>query len=131
MGQLDRFVKKSWTPPPRWTRFLLEFIAVVYLIRAVMHPQLENILWAAVLGYPATMLFAPRGLSDRADALARSHPVLGGIVGLGLLGSSAFVLLRYFLDRKLSSLIAFPVAAILVVVSAFRDRRSPTHSEEA
>ncbi len=130
MGQLDRFVQKSWTPSPRWTRLFLAFMAVVYLIRAVIHPQLENILWAVLVGHMATMFFAPRGLSERADALARSHPMLGGILGFAWLGSSAFLLLRYFLDRKLSALIALPLAAMLVVGSALRNRQSPARPEE-
>jgi uncharacterized membrane protein len=119
-----KLVEKTFEPPPIVQQVVLAFVAIVSVVGAATHPTLENILRAAFMIWIASFVVRPRGFYDRLDAWIRAHPPLNDVLAFMFLSSGAFVLLRYFLDRKLSALIAFAVAAILVIVSALRNRRS-------
>ncbi|WP_329483542.1 hypothetical protein OG555_15300 [Kribbella sp. NBC_01484] len=130
MGQIDRFVERTLVPPRGLMRGWSLVMVAALVVRAVLHHRFENVL-AAVL---FTVVLLPAAIApavvDRIGRWERAHPVLDCFVALAVIGSSGFLLLRYFLDRRLSAAVALPVAAGLAVVGVVWRRSTPRPSSD-
>ncbi|MFG1627901.1 hypothetical protein [Kribbella sp. NPDC049227] len=131
MGQFDRFIERTSTPPPGVRRVFDLVLPVCFVVRAVSTRHLEDILWAAffvALILPAGI--APKAFPARVAAWEQSHPILGALSGFLMTGCATFLLLRFFLDRTASALVAAPLALILTLIGLVRRRtRTPPASE--
>ncbi|MFB6719772.1 hypothetical protein ACFCV3_06410 [Kribbella sp. NPDC056345] len=118
--------ERSLRPPSTAMRVFLLCMIAVFTLRAIVRPDLESILTAAlflVLLLPDVI--APTRYRPWASAIERDRPVLGSALVILLVGCAAFLLLRFFLDRTPSALIAAALAVVAVVVSLIgRSRRT-------
>jgi hypothetical protein len=123
MGQFTQYAE-SYTPS-RLTRGIQVVVPLAFIVKAVTGHTFENILWAVflvVIMLPAGI--APSTFQRGAAALERNHSILSGVFGFLLMSCGAFLLLRYFLDRPHSILIALPLTVGLFVFQAVRKRRT-------
>jgi len=103
--------------------FLLCMVAL-FTLRAVVRPDLESVLTAALfvlLLLPDVI--APTRYRPWISSVERDHPVLGSAAVIVIVGCGAFLLLRFFLDRLPSLLIALGLALIAVIASLIGRRR--------
>jgi len=103
--------------------FLLCMVAL-FTLRAVVRPDLESVLTAALfvlLLLPDVI--APTRYRPWISSVERDHPVFGSAAVIVIVGCGAFLLLRFFLDRLPSLLIALGLALIAVIASLIGRRR--------
>ena len=124
MGQFDSYIQRTLNPPPVVDRLVCLVVPIGFVVRAVHRPTLENVLTAIVFGvlmFPSGV--APAAYPARLSALERTNPLLGYLFMFLLMGCGIFMILRWFLDRTPSAVIAVVLAPILVLVSHFLRRR--------
>ena len=118
---------RTLRPPSTAMRVFLLCMIAVFALRAIARPDLESVLTAAmflVLLLPDVI--APTRYRPWVSGIERDHPVLGSAMVIVLVGCAAFLLLRFFLDRAPSALIAAAVAVVAVAASLIgRSRRTP------
>ncbi|WP_405063580.1 hypothetical protein OG474_18540 [Kribbella sp. NBC_01505] len=127
MRQFDRFVQRTLRPPNVVLRISSLVLSIALTARAVVHPTLENVLsaaWFVILLGPDVV--APGRYRAWLAGLERRHPVLGGTFGALIMSCATFLLLRFFLDRPLSAVIALALALIAVTASLLGRRRRTT-----
>jgi len=123
MGQFDKHVLRTLQPPPLLLRIFQVMAPVVAVIRAVAVPSLESILWAVF--FVALMLpagIAPKAVNARLTGWEQDRPVLSDVLGFLLMGCATFLLLRWFLDRVPSAVIAIVLGSAFLLLSHRRRR---------
>ncbi|MFF1822239.1 hypothetical protein ACFVWG_33345 [Kribbella sp. NPDC058245] len=125
MGQFDSYLQRGFRPPTIPMRVLGVLVVVGFTARAITRPSFESILTAALFLLVFTPdLIAPRRYRAWLATLDRRHPLLSTVAfPLVLVGCASFVLLREFLDRTPSALIAAALALIAVVAAIIGRRR--------
>ena len=125
MGQIDKYVDRTSELPPVVLRIFQLVMPVVMVARAIVTHTFENILWAVV--FVVLMLptgIAPKTAHSRWPVWEREHPFLSGVLSYFLMSCSAFLLLRWVLDRTPSAVIALALPLIVLPIGHwFRRRR--------
>lgn len=108
-------------------RVLQLAMALLFIVRAVARPDLESILSAGLF----TLLLVPSAIAPTRylpwiSAAERNHPAFGYAVVLVVIGGSGFIVLRFFLDRTPSALVAAALALTVATTSAILRRRHRT-----
>ena len=122
MGQFSEYVGRTLRPPRRVQRVFNVVMPIIMVIRALVTRRLEDILTAlffVVLLFPLGV--APKWFAARLAALG-DRPVLNAVLSFLLMSCATFLLLRWFLDRTPSALIALLIAAVATVLSLRRNR---------
>ena len=124
MGQFKKYVESY--NPPLLHRAIQVVVPLAFIVKAVVNQTFEDFLCAACL--VVLMLpfgIAPKATMSRVTAWERNYPILSGAFTCVLTASGTFLLLRFFLNRPHSVLVALPLAIGLVLISRLaRDRRT-------
>jgi hypothetical protein len=122
MGQFDRYIERESDPSAPGFRMFSVVLPIVMVIQAIVTRRLEDILTAVLfVGLILPSGVAPKAFRARVAAL-ESRPVLDAVFTFLLMSCAVFELLRFFLDRTPSALIALPVAVIFTVIGLRRHR---------
>lgn len=120
MGQFSKYVESY--DPPLFSKVLGVVVPVAFIVRAAVVHSFENILWAILLA--VTMLpyaIAPEATNNRSMRWERDHPIRWEAFNLLRSVCGLFLILRWFLNRPHSILIA--LALTLTLFTALRLRR--------
>ena len=118
--------RRSIKRPPGWLRIVAAVVTVVSCVLLIPDHELRDVLKTAVLA-PFFLLFAiaPQGLFDgRSAAWIGRHPILTGGIMFVFLGTLCLAGLSAVLDWLPALAITVPVAAIMVALGTFFDRRA-------
>ncbi|GAA1576098.1 MULTISPECIES: hypothetical protein [Kribbella] len=118
MGQITKYVEGY--QPPLVNRIFGVVVSVTFIVRAAVVHTFENSLWAILLA--VTMLpyaIAPEATKNRGVRWERDHPIQ--VVAFMTLTAVCgfFLILRWFLDRPHSLLIAVPLALAYATVLTY------------
>jgi hypothetical protein len=123
MGQFKQDVE-SYNPPVL-NRAMQVVIPLAFIVKAAVNQTFEDFLWAAwlvVLMLPFGI--APKATLSRVTAWNRNQPILSGTFTCVLMTSGTFLLLRFFMNRPHSILIAIPLTVVLMLISRLVGHRS-------
>lgn len=124
MAGPDKYIQHTLRPPNAVLRVFSLLLTIAFIVRAVVHPTFENILAAVFFGVLLIPdLAAPGRYRAWLAELERRRPVLGNLVGVVFFAVASFLLLRFFLDRLPSLLIAVVLALTAVIASLIGRRR--------
>ena len=127
MRQIDRFIERTSRPPTVVMRVFSGVMSIVLVMQALVSHRLEDILVAVlvvVLILPSAI--APETMRRRSAALEERRPILGAVFMFVLVAVGGFIILRWFLDRFDSALVAGLLALTLTLVAAvLRRTRTP------
>jgi hypothetical protein len=124
MGQFKKYVESY--NPPLLHRAIQVVVPLAFIVKAAVNQTFEDFLWAAslvVLVLPFGI--APKATMSRVNAWERNHPILSGAFVCVLMTSGTFLLLRFFLNRPHSILIAIPQTLVQMLISRLARNRSP------
>ncbi|GAA3105568.1 small-conductance mechanosensitive channel [Kribbella aluminosa] len=122
MGQFTRYVERYH--PPLLDRVLGVVVPVTFIVRAAVVHTFENTLWAILLA--VIMLphgIAPETAKNRATRWERDHPIQFGAFGVLTMVCGFFLILRWFLNRPHSILIALALTLVLFTTGKLYRRR--------
>jgi hypothetical protein len=124
VGQFDSYLQRGFRPPTIPMR-VISVLVVGFTARAITRPSFESILTAALfLLVFVPDLIAPRRYRSWLATADRRHPLLSNVAfPLVFVGCATFVLLREFLDRTPSALIAAALALIAITAGIIGRRR--------
>jgi hypothetical protein len=121
---LNSFNERTSRPPSTARRVFLLCVVTLFVVRAVLRPDLESILTAVLF---AVLLLPDIAFPTRyvawISSVEREHAVVGILAVILIVGCGAFLGIRLFLDRTPSALIAAALALIAVVATAIGRRR--------
>ncbi|MFI5732618.1 hypothetical protein ACIA49_21040 [Kribbella sp. NPDC051587] len=124
MGQFDSQLQRTLRPPTVVMRGFPLCIITLFVVRAVVRPDLESILTAVLFaGLLLPDVIAPTRYRPWISSVEHNHPLVGNLAVVLIVGCGAFLLLRSFLDRTPSALIAAALALIAVIAAALGRRR--------
>jgi hypothetical protein len=123
MGQFKQYVETY--NPPLVHRAIQVVVSLAFIVRAAVNRTFEDFLWAAwLVVFMLPFGIAPKAMQSRVTAWDRNHPILSGTFTCGLMTTGTFLLLRFFMNRPHSILVAIPLTVVLVLISRLVGRRS-------
>lgn len=124
MAQFTKYIERTFDPPPLVRRAFQVLIPAAWVAKAITTHRLEDVLTAVF--FVALMLpagIAPKALHARLTAWERDRPFVSDVLSLLLMTCATFLILRWFLDRTPSAVIAIAAGLVGVVAGRLRRRR--------